>query len=774
VLNNFLPTKRKMKKYFLFLSFAFYCIGLMGQITTGSLLEELIDREALVKFPSPAYTIKQFSSYDRASVSPTNDGWFGNDDNNQFIRVETHTGRREYVLFDAQGPGAVVRFWATVAGYSKPMTLRIYLDGTNVPVIQGELLSYLGNGGLVAAPLAASVANTTVMEQRGYNCYLPVPYEKSCKITVECENALVSPAIGEVLYYNINYRTYPAGTDVRSFTMQDISSKYSKTLGEVTTALRDYKRNLPANTLTDRSDNINLAPGEKTSLSITGAKAIRKIKIKIAGQNAPQALRSTILSVFFDGIQRVWAPVGDFFGTGYLLSPYKSWYTEVEADGTMSCYWLMPFAEQCTINLENMDSETVTIEQIEVLSVNREWEASRDMYFGAGWFEEYKIPSKQNNNSFDLNLLTLTGKGVLVGNGVTVFNSADAWWGEGDEKIYVDNETFPSCFGTGSEDYYGYAWCLPAKFYHPFIAQPDGSGNVTPGYSVNLRYRALDAIPFTNQLKFDMEIWHWAYTRINYAPISYYYLQQGTSNQGNNTVMAQKRVVTEASQLFNNTIDETGTVEFEDMPYRKSNGSNNAQYDTFGLHWGSGYQAWWTNASVNDWIEYTFASTQTGKFQVEMNITQANDYARYEIWFNDKKCTSIDAYSPFITTRWISLGTQTIVQGNNSIRIVLAGRNDASVGTIYMAGFDRLRINLNAAVDSVLPVMPLYPNPVYDIVYFGCQKGSIAICDCAGKKVIETTFDSGQLDISSLKQGIYVLRLQFENQSYTTKLIKYS
>ena len=39
--------------------------------------------------------------------------------------------------------------------------------------------------------------------------------------------------------------------------------------------------------------------------------------------------------------------------------------------------------------------------------------------------------------------------------------SAGGWWGEGDEKFFVDGEKFPSTFGTGSEDYFGYAWCHP-------------------------------------------------------------------------------------------------------------------------------------------------------------------------------------------------------------------------------------------------------------------------------------------------------------------------
>ncbi|MEJ7679414.1 MAG: DUF2961 domain-containing protein [Segetibacter sp.] len=51
----------------------------------------------------------------------------------------------------------------------------------------------------------------------------------------------------------------------------------------------------------------------------------------------------------------------------------------------------------------------------------------------------------------------------------------DWWWGEGDEKFFIDGEKFPSTFGTGCEDYIGYAWSAEppfALFESPFANQP--------------------------------------------------------------------------------------------------------------------------------------------------------------------------------------------------------------------------------------------------------------------------------------------------------------
>ena len=102
-----------------------------------------------------------------------------------------------------------------------------------------------------------------------------------------------------------------------------------------------------------------------------------------------------------------------------------------------------------------------------------------------------------------------------MGTLLNVENPPDAaWWGEGDEKIYVDGETFPSLFGTGTEDYFGYAWSTPERFEHAYHAQTATAGNGFGGlYSMN-RFHVLDPIPFSRALRFDLEIWHWSDTSI--------------------------------------------------------------------------------------------------------------------------------------------------------------------------------------------------------------------------------------------------------------------
>ena len=90
-----------------------------------------------------------------------------------FCALIPFDGRREFVLVDTDGPGAITRFWVTVAAYSDKGTLRFYLDNQEVPEIEGEVLGILSGHALVDAPLSASVSELTDYKQRGHNLYLP-------------------------------------------------------------------------------------------------------------------------------------------------------------------------------------------------------------------------------------------------------------------------------------------------------------------------------------------------------------------------------------------------------------------------------------------------------------------------------------------------------------------------------------------------------------------------------------------------------------------------
>ena len=193
----------------------------------------MIDRDNLARFPVPAYTCSQASSYDRGTVAPDKPGWFANADRSQFVRVEEKDGRKEFVLMDQDGPGAVVRFWATWhgpgGGTFSNGTLRFYLDNNPTPVIEGPAASIIDGGALCTGPLSEGVSPQTEPVRKGIISYLPIPYAKHCKVTYQTDVLMdVGAAQGEVLYYQINYRTYGAGTTVESFAMNQLAQHKDK------------------------------------------------------------------------------------------------------------------------------------------------------------------------------------------------------------------------------------------------------------------------------------------------------------------------------------------------------------------------------------------------------------------------------------------------------------------------------------------------------------------------------------------------------------------
>ena len=120
-------------------------------------------------------------------------------------------------------------------------------------------------------------------------------------------------------------------------------------------------------------------------------------------------------------------------------------------------------------------------------------------------------------------------RAFTVGNMLQVTNPVTSLVGEGDEKIYLDGERFPSTFGTGTEDYYGYGWCDPVKFTHAYHNQSRCDGPNNYGNTCLSRFHVIDALPFNTSFKFDMEVWtHSSGFRLGLAQTSYWYAMAGS------------------------------------------------------------------------------------------------------------------------------------------------------------------------------------------------------------------------------------------------------
>lgn len=653
-------------------------------VTLESLLKEMADRENLARYPDPWYTTRQFSSYDRDAVEPGDPSWFANWDRSMFIREEENDGRKEYVMYETDGPGAVVRFWMTFAGPGAGEgILRFYFDHETEPTIRGDALEIISGGKLVGAPLSSSVSPLTDYKMRGHNLYLPLPYASHLKITYESENIKDAGATtgGEAVYYNINYRTYEGGTQVTTFS-HDQLNQVDSLLQQVQQKLRERNKEEMLEQLetTDISFAETIEPGETFRQTIRGPAAIRRLNVKLDASNREQALRSTVMELIFDNHRTAWVPVGDFFGTGYQIRSSDTWYTTVTNDQQMYAYWVMPFKESAEVIFHNLGEQPVKLSNSSISWSEWEW-GPASMHFGATWqnySDLYTGEPKDNEgggNPFDVNYTHVEGEGIYAGEVLTLFNTAWVWWGEGDEKIYIDGEDFPSHFGTGSEDYFGYAWVRPEVFTnHPFISQPDGSGNITPGYTVNMRYRSLDAIPFRKELKVDMEMWHWVSTIIDYAPVSYFYLKPGGEIQVQpDPGGAREKIALKRSDIISPRIQDN-RMEGENLVLDTlTGGSIRYQYLEEPKLSGN-KQLWWRGGTIGDELRLHFISDENTTYTLTGKFVRAPDYGSVRITIKGK--TALDRFNGYresLSATEVALGTHKISKGKNEMVIRILG-----------------------------------------------------------------------------------------------------
>lgn len=489
-------------------------------VSLETLLDEMLDRDGMTRFPASAYTQKQVSSYDRRSIAPDQEGWFANVDGGGYERLDTVGNRLEKVMFEEQGPGAVTRIWMTTK--DKYGVMRIYLDGAEEPQI--VIPAYDMKRFPLDVPAGLSLTHThyvTAMDGVGGNSFfLPIPYSKSCKITFE------EPDINVWVprYYHINYRTWPDGTDVETFTLENAAAlapkmeKVSDILLNPTDCSKGKK--------TQKETLLN--SGESLAVCLPeGTKAIRNLSIEVDGFQPEQygdVMRALDVLATFDGKLCVNAPLADFSGAGMGAPKVDGWYLYSDGCGKVTCRFVMPYKSDAEVKVVNNSDIPVNVKVSAVTGAYR-WDEN-SLYFHTSFRSEKAIPLNNNydtNENLDWNFMTIKGRGVYVGDLLSLYNYAIDWYGEGDEKIWVDDDTFPSHFGTGTEDYFNCSWAPVIPFLTPYGGAPRADEASSHGYNAFMRTRNLDAIPFRKSFVYDIEMLSWNLGTADYYTTSYWY-----------------------------------------------------------------------------------------------------------------------------------------------------------------------------------------------------------------------------------------------------------
>ncbi|HRS10490.1 MAG TPA: DUF2961 domain-containing protein [Sedimentisphaerales bacterium] len=505
-------------------------------ITTGSLFEEMVDLAGLSHFPEPAYRTVQFSSTDRRSRLPGGPDWFANSDGfggepipnfEKVLREPDADGIGEYLIADVAGPGAIVRLWtAAIEGQ-----VRVVLDDAETPIYEGSADVFFRRPYESFEPfkgIDAEMFGRTVYQRDA--SYAPIPFAKRLRV-------VWTGNVKRIHFYELQVRLYDKGTSVVSFRPEDIHT-YRDTINRVTKVLADPDEGVKPHSHgnTKPFDVVVAAAEKKVVAEFEGSQAIEQLVIRLHAPDIDKALRQTLLQVTCDGYPwpQVQSPVGDFFGAAPGINPYQSLPFTVRPDGTMICRFAMPFERSCRIELVNHGNQSVDATGV-VTAVPQTWN-ERSMHFRARWRVDHDLIAS-NRDVQDLPFLLAQGKGVYVGTSAYLLNPAEVptpygnWWGEGDEKVFVDNEPRPSILGTGSEDYFNYSWSSPDIFLYPYCGQPRNDGPGNRGFVTNYRWHILDAIPFRQNIRFYMELFsHERTPSMSYARIGYHYARPGVTD----------------------------------------------------------------------------------------------------------------------------------------------------------------------------------------------------------------------------------------------------
>jgi len=259
---------------------------------------------------------------------------------------------------------------------------------------------------------------------------------------------------------------------------------------------------------------ITLEPGTTTTLvDVEGPGIIQHIWITVK----PEAYRDTVLRFYWDAeeMPSVEVPLGDFFCNGHgLRCSVNSLPVVVNPSGGFNCYWPMPFRRRARVTIESQHEKPIDGFFYQITYALTEVPEN-----AATFHAQWRRSMTTREYPEHVILGSVQGQGHYVGTYLAWTQFSNGWWGEGEVKFYVDGDTdYPTICGTGTEDYFGGAWCFGGgkdptateTYSTPFLGYPlyrNEPGEV-PRHGL-YRWHMLDPIRFKQDLRVTIQALGW-------------------------------------------------------------------------------------------------------------------------------------------------------------------------------------------------------------------------------------------------------------------------
>lgn len=657
--------------------------------TYRDIVSRTYDMSYLATPPKPGEGGKQVTSTDPASQYNEETGkyenWSGNLDNSNYVRMNPDNGYR--VLADLEGPGYLTRMWIPTLWEGR---LHIYIDGSLV--IDTQMADFIWGSAFSEFGELSFQANhhDTAQFGEGYlggiNLFVPITYNESCVVEIDCGEK-------SSFYYIVGYYDLEDGASVESF-QWPLSADNHAALQEANAILDD--ESIPAGNSAYRA---TVDAGETVTLfesGEAGAISSTALNFDIESFNKQTSFASWTISMYWDGAQgpAVSMSVADFYGVPYGSNPFDSAGFGVAEDGTLYSKWYMPYNSAKITLTNNSDAACAVSASLSVEALT-DAEANELTRFHANWQRSY---AREDDRAPDAQLLYVEGAGRFVGTVLHLYQFADGiWWGEGDEKFFIDGEKYPTWFGTGSEDYFCYAWCGSTLFDYPYCGQPQNDGTPATGEvqvqghgdKVNYRLHITDNVCFRTSFDANIEKY---YNDVfaQYAATTFFYLTKESTDQ--HTAVAP--ILEE--RLFNNNLI-TGSSLFYPGIYLNARviDSNTAitpwlqgMQGIEGLDsskWYGEMNYFWNIASRGKYIEYLLDIPDGGRYSLTASMTTAPDYGIFDFYIDGTLAGTVDTYGSLDVKNSL-LGELSLTPGAHILRIECAGKNYASGG--YFMGLN--------------------------------------------------------------------------------------
>ncbi|MBM3333714.1 DUF2961 domain-containing protein, partial [Candidatus Sumerlaeota bacterium] len=445
-------------------------------------------------------------------------------------------------------------------------------------------------------------------------------------------------------------------------------------------------------------DNRNVLPGETAVLmDEKGPGVITHIWMTFLGpephpwaKDGSADHQDMLLRIYYDGDERpgVEAPVGDFFASCFgKRTEVISLPVIVEDADSYNCFWHMPFRKSARVEVVNQGTKNISLLYYNIDWIKRKRLPRSTPYFYAQYRQEYPAINGQ-----DYVILDTKGKGHYVGTVLAVRMRSPAWFGEGDEKIYIDGEKKASIWGTGTEDYFLSAWGLKTAstpyFGTPFFDQR-GVGGHTSAY----RWHIHDPLVFNKSIRVTIEHFGWMSEDENpdykstswnereddYASVAFWY------QTGKPTFEARAPSGTERKLPNLDTI-------FPAAPFvgAKCHGAGTARVQNL-LNYPKGQALYLADKADGAWIEIPFEVKKKEPLRLMLNMTRSYDFGKYQATLNGVKIGGVMDFYNRETENWeYPLLDFWPDPGKYTLRLECVGKNAQSTG--YGLGIESVRL----------------------------------------------------------------------------------